>query len=52
VGANPFKVPFGPHRECKGGHCRLGLKGAAEPVLDDLHASSADLRMDIDLDVA
>ena len=52
VGANLLEVPIGPHRECEGGHYRLGLQGAAEPVLDDLHAFSKDLRMYVHLDVA
>jgi hypothetical protein len=52
VVADPSEVPFGPHRECEGGHCRVGRQGAAEPVLDELIFWSDDLRMDVDLDVA
>jgi len=52
MAADPLIVPFGPHRECEGGHCRAGRQGAAEPVLNELLFWSEDLRMDVDLDVA
>ena len=52
VGADPSEVPFGPHRECKGGHYGAGRQGAAEPVLDERLPWSEDLRMDVDLVVA
>ena len=52
VVADPSEVPFGPHRECEVGHCRVGRQGAAVAVMGDLQFCSVDLRMDVDLDVA